>query len=42
MFLIKKDIQFRYNSVVHLYNSHSENTTILPIYQISNTPHSHI
>ena len=31
MFLIKDDIQFRYNSG-HLYNSHSQNTKNLQIY----------
>ena len=30
-----------YNSV-YLYNSHSQNTIILKIYQTSNTPHNHI
>ena len=41
MFLIKDDIQFRYNSV-HLYNSHSQNIINLQIYQTSNTSRDHM
>ena len=41
IFFIEEDIQFRHNSV-HLYNSHSQSTIILQIYQTSNTSHNHI
>ena len=41
MFVIKEEIQFRYSSD-DLYNSHSQNTINLEIYQTSNTSHNHI
>ena len=41
MFVIKEEIHFRYKSD-HLYNSHSQNTINLQIYQPSNTSHNHI